>query len=73
MSDVVALQRAAAVWEGGHDGLIVAEDLQAGQEQRLTLAAWHHHLGERSLRKISPLEESFYIECNVHELFAIKI
>lgn len=49
MSGVVALQRAAAVWESGHDGLIVAEDLQAGQEQRLTLASWHHHLGERRL------------------------
>lgn len=47
MSGVVALQRAAAVWESSHDRLIVAEDLQAGQEQRLTLASRHHHLGRQ--------------------------
>lgn len=41
---VVALQRAAAVWKGGHDGFVVTEDLQTAQEQRLTLTSWHHHL-----------------------------
>lgn len=46
VAGVVALQRAAAVWESRHDGLVVAEDLQTGQEQLFTLASWHHHLGE---------------------------
>lgn len=55
MSGVVALQRAAAVWESSHDGLVVAEDLQAGEEQRLTLAAWHHNLGDGSSILISCL------------------
>lgn len=41
---VVALRVAAALWESRHDGLVVAEDLQAAQEQRLRLASWHHHL-----------------------------
>lgn len=45
MARVVALQRAAAEREGGHDGLVVAEDLQAGQKQGLALASGHHHLG----------------------------
>ena len=46
VAGVVALQRAAAVRERRHDGLVVAEDLQAAQEQRLALASWHHHLEE---------------------------
>lgn len=41
---VVALRVAAALWESRHDGLVVAQDLQAAQEQRLRLASWHHHL-----------------------------
>lgn len=49
MSGVVTLKRAAAVWESGHDGLIVTEDLQTGQEQWLTLTSWHHHLREGNL------------------------
>lgn len=35
VAGVVSLCRAAAVWESSHDGLVVTEDLQAAQEQRL--------------------------------------
>ncbi len=49
VSRVVALQQAAAVGESSHDGFIVAEDLQTAEEQRFTLASWHHHLREGNL------------------------
>lgn len=51
MSGVVALQRTAAIWKGSHDGFVVAEDLQTGEEQRFTLTSWDHHLGEGNLKR----------------------
>lgn len=41
---VFIFQRAAALRESAHDGLVMTEDLQAGQEERFTLATRHHHL-----------------------------
>lgn len=48
-SGVCTLERAAAVWESSHDCLIVAEDLQTGQEQGLTLSSWNHHLRRKRI------------------------
>lgn len=53
MAGVVALQWGAAVWEGGHNGLVLTEDLQTREEQRLTLASWHHHLKGRHISPVS--------------------
>lgn len=53
MSGVVALQQSAGVGESSHDGLVVAQDLQAAEEQRLALTSRHHHLGGRRLSLIN--------------------
>ena len=47
MPGVVHLQVATTVWVDSHDRLIVSQDLQGTQEQRFTLAPWHHDLREK--------------------------
>lgn len=77
MAGVVTLQQSAGVGESSHDGLVVAQDLQAGEEQRLALTSRHHHLGRRRLSRINSCALIIvYMQIIVYfhfwKLFAIK-